>query len=110
MRSGRMGSMRPTLAALLDLEPHPEGGWYRETWASSEVVRLPDGRERATATLILFLLPAGEASAGHRVAADEVWIGRAGAVVLELGGPGRQPRSHGAAESVVLGLDLEGGQ
>ncbi|NUO33691.1 MAG: cupin domain-containing protein [Dermatophilaceae bacterium] len=99
--------MRPPLADLLDLQPHPEGGWYRQTWVAPETVTLPDGRTRATATLIHFLLPAGESSAWHRVASDEVWIAHTGAVVLELGGDGAAP--EGVAQSVV-GLDLAGGE
>ena len=62
---------RPPLAEALDLEPHPEGGWFRQTWASPVAITLPDGRVRPTATLIYFLLPAGEASAWHRVSSDE---------------------------------------
>ena len=60
--------MKPALAAALDLEPHPEGGWYRQTWVSPATVSLADGRTRSAATLIYFLLPAGEASAWHRFA------------------------------------------
>ncbi|MFT7919243.1 cupin domain-containing protein, partial [Salmonella enterica] len=45
---------RPRLADELDLQPHPEGGWYRRTWASDVEVALPDGRVRPTATAILF--------------------------------------------------------
>ena len=63
---------RPPLAERHDLEPHPEGGWFRQTWVSPVTVTLPDGRTRPTATLIYFLLPAGESSAWHRVASDEV--------------------------------------
>jgi uncharacterized protein len=81
----------PQLARELDLAPHPEGGWYRQTWRSPVDVTLPDGRVRATATLIWFLLPAGESSAWHRVASDEVWLAHTGEVVLELGGPGEHP-------------------
>lgn len=99
--------MRPDLAAALDLSPHPEGGWYRQTWASPEEVTLSDGRVRPTATLIHFLLPAGESSAWHRVASDEVWLAHTGAVVLELGGNGPEPA---AAGSVVVGTDVMGGQ
>ena len=102
--------MRPPLADVLDLRPHPEGGWFRESWVSSERVSLPDGRERATATLILFLLPAGESSAWHRVASDEVWLAHTGSVALELGGSGEHPALDGTVSSVVLGLDLEAGQ
>ncbi len=82
---------RPPLAEKLDLEQHPEGGWYRQTWASSETVTLPDGRVRATATLILFFLPAGESSAWHRVVSDEVWLAHLGKVRLQLGGDGDAP-------------------
>ena len=91
---------RPALAEALDLEPHPEGGWYRQTWAAPETVTLPDGRVRPTATLIHFLLPAGESSAWHRVASDEVWLAHQGAVTLELGGVGEAP-----ASGVVVEVD-----
>jgi len=103
-----MWHMRPALADLLDLQPHPEGGWYRQTWASPETVALPDGRQRATATLIHFLLPAGESSAWHRVASDEVWLAHTGSVVLELGGDGPEP-DHGS-KAMTLGLDLADGE
>ena len=83
--------MRPPLAETLDLQPHPEGGWYRQTWVAAEIVTLPDGRVRPTATLIYFLLAAGESSAWHRVASDEVWLAHHGAVALELGGVGDEP-------------------
>ncbi len=94
---------RPPLAERLDLEPHPEGGWYRQTWVSPETVTLPDGRVRATATLIHFLLPAGESSAWHRVASDEVWLGHVGEVRLQLGGDGDAPV---AGTEVVVGTGL----
>lgn len=99
-------SERPRLADVLDLQPHPEGGWYRRTWASDAEVTLPDGRVRPTATAILFLLPAGESSAWHRVASDEVWIAQQGSVRLELGGTGGRPE---ATAAVVIGLDLDAG-
>lgn len=88
---GRVTTPRPELADALDLEPHPEGGWYRQTWASPVAVTLPDGRVRPTATLIHFLLPAGESSAWHRVASHEVWLAHRGTVALELGGSGASP-------------------
>lgn len=59
--------------AMLDLEPHPEGGHFRETW------RGPDGPDgRSVGTAIYFLLAAGEHSAWHRVDADEIWHWYAG--------------------------------
>lgn len=84
-------SPRHPLAVQLDLQPHPEGGWYRQTWASPVEVTLPDGRVRPTATLIWFLLPAGESSAWHRVSSDEIWLGHQGTVAVELGGDGDAP-------------------
>lgn len=83
----------PALARMLGLEPHPEGGWYRQTWVSPESVELPDGRVRPTATLIHFLLPAGESSAWHRVLSDEIWLAHLGVVTVELGGSGSTPES-----------------
>lgn len=95
------GSAVPVTAARLALEPHPEGGWYRQTWRSSVEVTLPDGRVRPTATLIWFLLPVGESSAWHRVTSDEVWLAHQGSVALELGGSGDVPAS---SERHVVGV------
>jgi len=58
----------------LGLQPHPEGGHYRETWRD-----VPPGGGRGAATAILFLLRAGERSAWHRVDAAELWLWQAGA-------------------------------
>jgi predicted cupin superfamily sugar epimerase len=82
---------RPPLAEVLDLEPHPEGGWFRQTFAPSETVTLPDGRIRPLATLIHFLLTAGDSSAWHRVSSDEVWLAHVGSVRLQLGGRAGSP-------------------
>ena len=54
------------------LQPHPEGGWYRETFRAAAV----DGR--ATSTMIHFLLEAEQHSHWHRVDADELWLWHAG--------------------------------
>lgn len=57
----------------LALRPHPEGGFYGETFRSSLVLALPDGRVRRASTAIHYLLPPGAWSAWHRVRSDEVW-------------------------------------
>lgn len=63
----------------LDLERHPEGGFYRETWRSERVLELPDYEgARSAGTSILFLLPAGEVSRWHRVRSDELWLWHGG--------------------------------
>jgi len=97
----------PPLAVSLGLAPHPEGGWYRQTWAAPTTVTLPDGRTRPTATLIHFLLPAGQSSAWHRVTSDEVWLAHLGAVTLELGGDGVRP---GAPTRLLVGTDVAAGE
>ena len=62
------------LIRLLRLEPHPEGGYYREVFRSPHFVQLPDdGGERRALTTIYFLLVAGECSCWHRVGWDEAW-------------------------------------
>lgn len=72
------------LIASLHLQPHPEGGFFRQTFRSSAVVQPQDGRgSRAALTTIYFLLTAGDVSVWHRVRSDEVWHYYEGAV-LEL--------------------------
>lgn len=66
---------------VLDLQPHPEGGWYRETFRSTLAVEGPRGCRDAS-TAIWYALPAGGFSALHRVAADEVWHHYDGGPVL----------------------------
>jgi predicted cupin superfamily sugar epimerase len=63
--------------ARLDLTPHPEGGWYRETW------RAPPAAPgvRGAGTSILFLLEAGQRSHWHRIDATELWLFQAGAAL-----------------------------
>jgi uncharacterized protein len=59
---------------LLGLSPHPEGGFYRETFRAPDLpVPLPDRGVRAASTAIYFLLRRGDFSALHRVRSDEAW-------------------------------------
>jgi predicted cupin superfamily sugar epimerase len=70
----RVASIASGLSARLGLEPHPEGGRYRQLHRSASVVHVPwRGADRAALTSILFLLERGEASRWHRVLSDEVW-------------------------------------
>ena len=81
-------TLRPPLARQLDLEPHPEGGWFRETWRSP-MIFAPDGYQgtRSVATAIYFLLHPGERSRWHVVRSDELWFWhRGGPLTLRLGG------------------------
>ncbi len=62
------------LIRVLQLQPHPEGGHYREIFRSTATVQAADARPpRQALTSIDFLLAAGEFSAWHRVMSDEVW-------------------------------------
>jgi predicted cupin superfamily sugar epimerase len=90
-----------TVIAMLGLEPHPEGGHYRETWRADPTVG-----DRMMATAILYLLAAGERSAWHRVDADEVWLFHGGdplelAVAADADSP---PARH------VLGTEMVEGE
>jgi uncharacterized protein len=88
------------IIAALGLEPHPEGGWYVQTFVDGAGV---DGRARSTA--IYFLLKAEERSHWHRVDAAEIWHWHAGSpIALQIAGSDGQTATH------VLGSDLSAGQ
>jgi predicted cupin superfamily sugar epimerase len=71
------------VVAALGLAPHPEGGFYRETFRDGDLAN------RGAATAILFLLPRGVISHWHRVDAVEIWLWQAGApLLLDIAVPG----------------------
>jgi predicted cupin superfamily sugar epimerase len=84
----------------LGLQPHPEGGWYAETWRASAV-----GGERPASSAILYLLGAGEESRWHRVDADEIWQFSAGdALELRVATTNQSPAvTHRLGGDVVAG-------
>jgi hypothetical protein len=85
----------------LGLAPHPEGGWYRQTW----VAEAAPG-ERPSGTSILFLLKAGERSHWHRVDAAEIWHFHAGAPLrLSVAESAAGPAAHH-----ILGPEVLSGQ
>lgn len=86
----------------LDLAPHPEGGWFRETFRDAGPA---EGAGRAQSTAIYYLLEAGEVSHWHRVMdAAEVWHWYAGAPLnLDLSADGRTVETH------LLGPDIAAG-
>ncbi|MGD9996239.1 MAG: cupin domain-containing protein [Ilumatobacteraceae bacterium] len=89
----------PEVTAVINrfaLSPHPEGGWFAETFRDPATD--PGGRSRSTA--ILYLLADGDVSARHRVDAAEVWHHYAGGP-LELTIDG---------DVHILGDDLAAGQ
>ncbi|WP_282076987.1 cupin domain-containing protein [Epibacterium ulvae] len=86
------------IIAKLNLQPHPEGGWYRQTWAA-------ENEGRPTGTCIYFLLKEGEHSHWHKVDAAEIWLYHAGApLILSL-----SETDTGPAIDHVLSPDLTEG-
>jgi len=86
------------LIARLGLAPHPEGGWYRETF------RQPAPETgRGLATAILFLLEAGQRSHWHRVDAAELWLWHSGSPLTLL-------IDDGDRQEHLLGGDVLAGQ
>lgn len=84
---------------LLGLEPHPEGGWYRQTFEDVE------NGARAASTAIYFLLKAGEFSHWHRIDAVEIWHYYAGGpLVLSVSENGHD------VTALRLGPNLVGGE
>jgi len=93
----------PTAAdiiARLELQPHPEGGHYRETFRDPRVDA--DGRARSTA--IYFLLARHERSHWHRIDAVEIWHYYAGSALI------LQTADDSGRRSVRLGPDLAAGE
>jgi len=85
----------------LELEPHPEGGWFKETWR-----HVPGDGSRGAGTAIYYLLRAGERSHWHRLDADEIFHHYSG-------GPLRLSMADadgGPVRNVVIGDEVLGGQ
>ena len=98
------------LVSLLDLTRHPEGGWYRESYRSGEVIpagALPErfAGDRSYCTSIYFLLERGDRSALHRIKSDELWHFHAGtALTVQIITP------KGEHLQMKLGRDLAAGE
>lgn len=85
---------------ILGMEPHPEGGWYVQTFRDRE------GGSRGNSTAIYYLLEEGQRSHWHRVIdATEVWLWHGGAPMeLSISKDGISTEKH------QLGLDLKNGE
>ncbi len=94
----------------LDLEKHPEGGYFKEVYRSSESLsdqQLPERftGQRSIATSIYFLLPEYEYSAFHRIQSDETWYFHEGSP-LEI----YVLKTNGDLHIQKLGLNVEAGE
>jgi predicted cupin superfamily sugar epimerase len=100
----------PGWAGNLDLAPHPEGGWYRETWRSDLTLGQPAlppeyTGPRSAGTAILFLLMPGQQSAWHTVRSAELWFHHRGSpLLLEVGAEQDGATTH------LLGSDVNAGE
>jgi len=93
-----------------NLEPHPEGGWYKQTYKCNEQIAadaLPErfGAIRVFSTAIYFLLEKGNFSTFHRIKSDECWHFYAGDPLLVF-----IIDQSGELRIISLGKDLEKGQ
>ena len=100
----------PDWVRRLDLAPHPEGGWFRETWRSELTLHdavLPEDYRgpRSAGTAILFVLMPGQQSAWHTVRSAELWLHHRGSPLLLEFGP-----EMASATSHVLGPDIASGE
>lgn len=88
----------------LQLIPHPEGGWYRETWRSTTQTTLENGDIRSSGTSIYFLIPHGVTMHWHKVKSAEIWHFYSGSpLVLELKNNALE------TEEILMGNQLEAG-
>jgi predicted cupin superfamily sugar epimerase len=100
----------PEWARKLGLAPHPEGGWYRETWRSDLTLGQPAlppeyTGPRSAGTAILFLLMPGQQSAWHTVRSAELWFHHRGSpLLLEIGAERASAATH------LLGGDVAAGE
>lgn len=103
-------SLVEQLISAYQLQPHPEGGYYKETYRSHEVIpgaALPSrfGSERAFATAIYFLLEQGNFSAFHKIKSDECWHFYTGQTLLV-----HILQPNGQLETVRLGSNIQAGE
>ncbi len=95
---------------VLGLKPHPEGGYYRETYRSSGSIRaeaLPCTfkAERSYSTCIYYMLTAGNYSSFHRIVQDEIWHFYEGSPVLLY-----IIRADGSLQQIIVGRDFAQGE
>lgn len=92
------------LIQQLQLKPHPEGGYYRETYRSEQETTTKEGHKRNLSTAIYYLLEGNDRSHFHRIQSDEMWFFHQGEpleLVLIL---------NNAIHTVVLGHNLNDGE
>lgn len=92
------------LVDILKLEPHPEGGYYKETYRCEETLTLKNGNVRNISTAIYYLLENENKSSFHRIKSDELWFFHQGEP-LEI-----VFIKEGKLHTIILGNSLEDGE
>ncbi|MFO8066879.1 MAG: cupin domain-containing protein [Bacteroidales bacterium] len=88
----------------LNLKPHMEGGYYKETYKSPHTITIADGQQRSMSTAIFYLLQKQDISCFHRIQSDELWFFHQGSPleIITL----RDGQDH----TICLGNNLEQGE
>ncbi|MCB2377117.1 cupin domain-containing protein [Hymenobacter sp. BT635] len=88
----------------LHLLPHPEGGYFRETYRSADSLTTNSGQHRSVSTAIYYLLENEDKSHLHRIKSDELWFFHQGQA-LEI-----VCIADGQPTTIVLGPDFSRGE
>ena len=89
---------------LLNLTPHPEGGYYAETYRSAAVMKNEEGNDRNVCTGIYFLLENEAVSHFHRIKSDETWLFHQGQALEIIS------IRDGTMQRQILGNNLDKGE
>jgi predicted cupin superfamily sugar epimerase len=92
------------LIQQLQLLPHPECGWYRETYRSAETMTNKNGAKRNVCTAIYFLLEGKDKSHFHRIGSEETWFFHSGEP-LEI-----KMIENGQIRTILLGNNILKGE
>lgn len=88
----------------LELQSHPEGGFYKESYRAKTEIDNIDGDKRSLSTAIYFLLETDNKSHFHRIKSDELWFHHYGAVLEIL------YIQNDKLKTICLGNDVENGE
>jgi uncharacterized protein len=89
----------------LNLQPHPEGGYYKETYRGEPRIKLDNGKERNSSTAIYYMLTNEDKSHFHKVLSDEIWLFHQGETIVIY-----EIDEKGELITHLLGINFENGE
>lgn len=89
----------------LNLQPHPEGGYYKETYRGEHRIKLDNGKERDSSTAIYYMLTNEDKSHFHKVLSDEIWLFHQGETIIIY-----EIDQHGELVTHLLGIHFDNGE